>query len=148
MNIRIISTGAATLALALLAWTNASAQVAVGGGVTTQSGNGSSSTGAGIIVSTGQAVPILPVSIGVTGFVPLVTGGGYALTLDGRFSAGGNAFGVGYGVGQFGAGHSGGTGTIFLDHKIAPLTSIELRGYKTMGSQGSTAALLAIKFSL
>jgi hypothetical protein len=113
-----------------------------------QSGNGGSSTGTGIIISTGKAVPILPVSLGVTGFVPFAQGGGYALTLDGRFSFGSDALGAGYGFGQFGAGHAGGTATAFFDHRIASLTSIEFRAYRTTGSQGSTAGLLALKFSL
>lgn len=124
------------------------AQGSVGGGIFTQSGNGQSSTGAGVIVSTSTAVPALPVSVGLTAFGALSRGGGYAATLDGRFAFGSDAIGVGYGVGQFGAGHSGGTATLFYDHKIAPLTSLELRGYKTTGAQGSTAGFAGLKFSL
>jgi hypothetical protein len=137
---------AALMAAALTA--TASAQGSIGAGIYTQSGNGESSTGGGFIVSTATAVPILPVSVGLTAFGVASRGGGYAVTLDGRFAVGSDAIGVGYGLGQFGAGHSGGTATLFFDHKVAPLTSIELRGYKTTGAEGSTAGFLGLKFSL
>ncbi len=102
-----------------------------------------------MLLSTGASIPVIPVSVGLTGFAPLAKGGGYALTLDGSFAAGGGtALGVGYGFGQFGGAHSGGTLTAFLDHRVAPLTTIELRGYHTTAAGGGTAGVLALKFSL
>jgi hypothetical protein len=138
----------ALLALAFATSAPALASGSVAGGIFSQSGNGQSSTGAGVLLSTSSAVPVLPVSVGVTGFVPLAKSGGYAVTVDGTFALGGNAIGVGYGLGQFGGARAGGTGTLFFDHRIAPLTSIELRGYSTTGTRGVSAGLLAVKFSL
>lgn len=121
----------------------------IGGGVYTSGGNGLTATGGGVLLGTGASIPIIPVSVGLTGFVPLAKSGGYAVTLDGTFAAGGgNALGVGYGFGQFGGARSGGTATAFLDHRIAPFTTIELRGYHTTAVGGGTAGLLAVKFSL
>lgn len=139
---------AAIAAIILASAAPAFAQGSIGGGVYTSGGNGTSSTGAGVLLSSGVGVPLVPVSVGVTGFVPIAKGGGYAVTLDGTVAAGNNAFGVGYGFGQFGGAHSGGTATLFFDHKLAPLTTLELRGYQTTTSGGGTAGLLALKFSL
>ena len=139
---------AAALALACATATPALAGGSAGAGIFTQSGNGQSSTGAGLILSSSNGVPVIPVSVGLTGFVPLASGGGYAVTVDGKFSFGRNAIGAGYGIGQFGAAHSGGMATLFLDHKIAPLTTFELRGYRTMGGQGATAGFAGLTFSL
>lgn len=120
----------------------------IGGGVYTTGGNGTSSTGAGVLLSSTAGIPLVPVTVGVTGFAPLAKGGGYAVTLEGTFASGDNAFGVGYGVGQLGGARSGGTATAFYDHKLAPFTTLELRGYQTTTTGGGTAGLLAVKFSL
>jgi hypothetical protein len=148
MFARIFSASILTALLGAALCAPALAAGSIGGGIYTQSGNGSSSTGGGAIISTSAPVPVVPIQVGVTGFVPLAQGGGYAVTVDGTFSFVNNAIGVGYGIGQFGAGHSGGTATGFLDHKIAPFTSIELRGYVTTGTKGSTAFFGGLKFSL
>jgi len=125
------------------------AQGSIGGGVYSSGGNGLTATGGGLLLGTGASIPVIPVSVGLTGFAPLAKGGGYAVTLDGTFAAGaGNAIGAGYGFGQFGSAHSGGTLTAFLDHRVAPLTTLELRGYHTTAVGGGTAGLLALKFSL
>lgn len=145
---RSLLAGAATLALACACAAPAFAQGSVGGGIFTQSGNGQSSTGAGVLLSSSDPVPILPATVGITGFLPLARGGGYAVTVDGKFSFVNNAIGVGFGVGQFGGAHAGGTATVFVDHKIAPLTSIELRAYRTLGAQGATAGFAGLIFSL
>ncbi len=139
---------ACAAALTALTSLPAQADVSAAGGLFTQSGNGQSSTGTAVLLSSGRSVPIVPVSIDATGFASLARGGGYALTLEGRFAAAGNAIGAGYGVAQFGGAHSGGTFTAFLDHTIAPLTSLELRGYRTTGASGATAAFLGLRFSL
>jgi hypothetical protein len=148
MVTRIVQATLAAGALAACLTAPAIAQGSVGGGIFTESGNGQSSTGGGILLSSSAAVPVLPVSVGLSGFGVLAKGGGYAVTLDGAFLVGKDAIGVGYGIGQFGAAHSGGTGTIFFDHKIAPLAAVELRGYRTTGAEGGTAGYLGVKFSL
>ena len=148
MLARIFSASILTALLGAMLSAPALAAGSIGGGIYTQSGNGQSSTGGGVIVSTSTSVPLVPIGIGVTGFVPIAQGGGYAITADGTFSFVNNAIGIGYGIGQFGAGHSGGTATGFLDHKIAPFTSLELRAYVTTGTKGSTAFFGGIKFSL
>ena len=139
---------AATL-LCLFTASPAFAAGSIGGGVYSSGGNGLNATGGGLLLGTGASIPIVPVSVGLTGFAPLAKGGGYAVTLDGTVYAGeGSALGVGYGFGQFGGAHSGGTLTAFLDHRVAPLTTVELRGYHTTTSGGGTAGLLALKFSI
>lgn len=133
----------------LLTASPAFASGSIGGGVYTSGGNGLNATGGGVLLGTGASIPVIPVSVGLTGFAPLAKGGGYAATLDGTFAAGaGNALGVGYGFGQFGGAHAGGTVTAFIDHRVAPLTTIELRGYHTTAVGGGTAGVLAVKFSL
>lgn len=124
------------------------AAISIGGGAFTAGGNGQSATGGAVILSTSSAVPVVPVSIGLTGFVPIASGGGYAVTADGRFAFGGDALGVGAGFAQFGGAHSGGTVTAFYDHKLAPLTSLELRGYFPTGSREATAGFLGLKVTL
>jgi hypothetical protein len=126
----------------------AAASVSAGGGFFAAGGNGTSSTGGGIVLSTGAAVPVIPVSLDLTGFVPISSHGGYAVTAEGRFSIGGAAIGAGYGISQFAGDHSGGTATVFLDSKIAPITSLELRGYIPTFSKGATAGFLGLRFSL
>ncbi len=145
---RFISITAAAAVLALPALP-AFAGGSIGGGFYTSGGSGVSATGGGVLLGTNASIPVLPASVGITGFAPIARGGGYAVTVDGAFAAGaGNALGVGYGVGQFGGAHSGGTLTAFVDHRIAPLTSIELRGYHTTSAGGGTAGIVALKFSL
>lgn len=148
MKASIVRSAIAALAMMLVATAPALAAGSLGGGIYTQSGNGQSSTGGGIMISSSSPVPLVPIAVGVTGFVPLAQGGGYAVTVDGTFSFVNNAIGFGYGIGQFGAGHSGGTATGFVDRKIAPYTSLEFRAYVTTGTKGSTAFFGGIKFSL
>lgn len=147
---RLTSTFVAAIACAALASAPALADISGGGGLFAGGGNSeaSSTSGAAVFLSTGKAVPVLPASIDLTGFAPLVRGGGYAVTLEGRFAAAGNAIGAGYGIGQFGGAPAGGTFTVFFDHAIAPLTSLELRGYQTTGARSTTAAFLGARFSL
>ena len=145
---RLPSIIAAGCAATLLATAPALADISGGGGGFVGNGNGLSTSGAAVFLSTDKAVPVLPASVGLTGFAPLAHGGGYAVTVDGRFSVLGNALGVGYGIGQFGGAHAGGTFTAFFDHGIAPLTSLELRGYQTTGTNSSTAGFLGVRFSI
>lgn len=120
----------------------------IGGGLYAGGGNGQSTTGAAILIGTSAGVPVVPVSVGATAFAPLARGGGYALTLDGTLAYGKDAFGAGYGIGQFGGARAGGTLTAFYDHQLAPFTTLELRGYKTVAAGGGSAAFLGVKFSL
>ncbi len=145
---QLIAVAAAAISLSLTA-APALAEGSIGGGVYSGGGNGLNATGGGVLLGTGAGIPVIPVSVGLTGFAPLAKGGGYAVTLDGTVAAGGgSALGVGYGFGQFGGAHSGGTLTAFLDHRVAPLTTIELRGYHTTTAGGGTAGILALKLSL
>ena len=148
MRIRPLLTVFVSFVLACTAVAPALAGGSIAGGVYTSGGNGTAATGAGVMLSTSNAVPLVPVSVGLTGFAPLARGGGYAVTADGRFALGGDALGVGYGVGQFGGAHSSGVATAFFDHQVAPLTSIELRGYFPTGTHAATAGFLGLKFSL
>ncbi|HTU70386.1 MAG TPA: hypothetical protein VMF11_08680 [Candidatus Baltobacteraceae bacterium] len=148
MKLSVARTAFVTLGLCLATSAPAFAGGSVAGGLYTETGNGASATGPGIMLGTTSAMPLLPATIGLTGFLPLARGGGYAATVDGTFSFVNNAIGIGYGIGQFGAGHSGGTATAFLDHKIGPLTSLELRAYRTMGAYGAAAGFVGLKFSL
>lgn len=148
MTARLFTTFTLAAALAASVAAPALAQGSIGGGIYTQSGNGSSSTGGALIYSTSNAVPLVPLSVGLTGFVPVAQGGGYAVTVDGKFAIGRDAIGVGYGIGQFGAGHSGGTATIFFDHRLNSMLSFELRGYRTTSAQGATAGFAGLTFTL
>jgi hypothetical protein len=138
--IMIVTCAAATVA-------PAAADISAGVGGFTQSGNGSSSTGAAAFLSSGKAVPILPAEIDLTGFVPLANKGGYAVTLEGRAGILGTYVGAGYGLGQFGAASTSGMFTAFVGTKVLPFTSLELRGYKGTASNGS-AAFLGLRLSL
>lgn len=143
----LITTAAASAFIALSA-APALAAGSIGGGIYSGGGNGQTATGAAILLGTSAGIPAVPVSVGVTGFAPLARNGGYALTLDGTFAVGSDAFGAGYGVGRFGGAASGGTLTAFYDHRVAPLTTFELRGYKTTAAGGGTAGFIGLKFSL
>ena len=145
---RLTRTALFAAGVALSATAPALAQISLGAGGFASGGSGQSSNGGAVFLGTGASVPVIPVSVGLTGFVPLARNGGYAVTLDGRFAAAGNAFGIGYGLGQFAGSRSGGTFTAFIDHRIAPLTSLELRGYQTTGSGSATAGFLGVRFSL
>ena len=146
MKLLTSTIAAVVLAAALCAPALAGGSVA--GGAVWQSGNGATSSGAAVLLSTTTAVPVLPATVGVSAFGVFAQGGGYALTADGTFSFVNNAIGIGYGIGKFGAGHAGGVATGFLLHQIAPRTSVELRGYFPNGDKGSTAYFLGLRFSL
>lgn len=101
------------------------------------------------MISSGKSVPVLPAEVQFTGMVPLTNNGGYALTAEGRFSAMGTYGGVGAGVGQLGGnGDTSGLLTAFVGKGIAPLTSVELRGYKETRASGGSAVFAGLRFSL
>ncbi|HEY8314159.1 MAG TPA: hypothetical protein VIG51_08265 [Candidatus Baltobacteraceae bacterium] len=124
------------------------ADISGGAGIITQSGGGSSSTGPAVFLSSGKSVPIVPASVDVTGLLPLGGKGGYAVTLEGRVGAAGIYGGAGYGIGQLGGAQSTGVFTAFVGTKVAPLTSVELRGYKASGNNGASAAFIGVRFSI
>lgn len=126
----------------------AAADISGGVGGFTQSGNGSSSTGGAIFLSTGRALPVVPVSVDLTGLGALTRNGGYAITLEGRAGAAGFYGGAGVGFGQFGGAPTSGMFTAFLGAQVLPFTSLELRGYKSSGNSSETGALLGLRFTI
>ena len=145
---RLLYTFIVTFSCGIAAAAPAAADISAGAGGFTQSGNGSSQTGGALFLSTGKAVPILPAEVELTGLVPVGPKGGYAVTLEGRAGAAGSYVGAGYGLGQFGGSTTSGTFTAFVGTKVAPFTSIELRGYKTTGSNSGSAAFLGLRLSI
>ncbi|HEV3153507.1 MAG TPA: hypothetical protein VGZ02_06875 [Candidatus Baltobacteraceae bacterium] len=112
-----------------------------------------SSSGLGILLSSGTSVPALPLVIQGSVLGALTKGGGYAATLEVRGLTGG-----GYGGGYVGAGAgiadlagNQGAGTVltlFAGKAIAPLTSIELRIYKQTADEAPvTAGFVGLRFS-
>jgi hypothetical protein len=147
MHLKLVISAAACAAILALSTLSAPAAT-VGGGVFTGGGNGQNATGAAVLAGTNAGIPLIPVSVGVTGFAALAQNGGYAVTLDGALAFKADAVGVGYGVGKFGNAAAGGTVTAFFDHGLAPFTTLELRGYKTTAASGGTAGFIGLKFSL
>ncbi|HUA09516.1 MAG TPA: hypothetical protein VMA98_09600 [Candidatus Acidoferrales bacterium] len=148
MRVSYVRTFLGMLAFAAVTGGTALAGGSIAGGIYSESGNGQTATGGGVLLSTTSTLPLLPATIGLSGFAPLARGGGYAVTVDGTFSFVNNAIGIGYGIGEFGGAHASGTATAFVLHKIAPLTSVELRGYFPMGSHAATAGFLGLRFTL
>lgn len=126
----------------------ARADVSAGAGVWSQSGGTRNSTGAAALISTGRAVPVLPAEVQFTGLIPLANGGGYALTAEGRAGAAGFYGGAGAGIGRLGGNDAAGVLTAFVGKGVAPLTSVELRGYKETRSGGASAVFAGLRFSI
>ena len=124
----------------------AAADVSAGGGLWAQTSP--NATGAAVLESTGKAVPVLPAEVDLTGLIPLTAGGGYALTLEARTGLAGFGAGAGIGAGRIGNGGTGGVATAFIDMSVAPLTSVELRGYKALRAGGSTALFFGVRVSI
>jgi hypothetical protein len=137
-------------ALALAVAAPASAEVSIGGGVYTSTSP--STTGGAVLLSTGASIPQVPVDIQATIFVPLVKGGGYALTGEVRGFTGGG-FGGAYVGGGIGVGNlssdrrTGPVFTIFGGKSVAPFTSVEARLIKSTQTNGATAGFLGLRFS-
>jgi hypothetical protein len=111
-----------------------------------------SDSGLAAIVSSGASVPVVPLELQGSLFVPLSGKGGYAATAEIRgFTGGGFGgayIGAGAGIGSLSINGSTGTVfTIFAGKSIAPLTSIEFRLYKQSQAGGATAGFAGVRFS-
>jgi hypothetical protein len=106
---------------------------------------GSSASAAGLVSLGLLNLPLVPLAGELTVAVP--ANGGYATTLDARFSFAGTAAGAGVGFGTLGATNR--TGAIydaFLAHGIAPHTALEARLY--FGPARPSTLFAGIRFSL
>jgi len=126
----------------------ARADISGGAGIWSQTGGSKNSTGTALMISTGKAVPATPAQVQFTGLIPLTNNGGYAATAELRAGALGTYAGAGAGVGQLGGNNTSGVLTAFVGTHIAPLTSLELRGYKETRSSGASALFAGARFSL
>jgi len=135
----MLSTGAAA---------RADISVAAGGWIDASPGQ----SGGAVMVSTGAALPVVPIGLQATLLVPVTAQGGYALTGEIRGLSGGGFggayIGAGAGVGNLAIGHlNGPVVTIFGGKGISSHTSIELRLYKGLQAGGFTAGFAGLRFS-
>lgn len=129
----------------------ASATVSVAGGGWV--GTSPAQSGGAVMLSTGQALPVVPIGIQGTLLIPITKQGGWAATAEVRGLSGGGFggayVGVGAGVGDLAIGQrSGPVVTIFGGKGIAPHASVELRLYQSLQEGGSTAGFLGFRFTL
>lgn len=130
---------AATLAVMPAA---ARADVSVEGGATI---TGSKASAAGALSLGLMNAPLVPFSVELTGLVP--GNGGYAATVDGRFTFAGTAIGAGAGVGSVGSiFHTGVVYDALVGHTIAPHTALEARLY--FGPTRPSTLFAGVRFSL
>lgn len=111
-----------------------------------------SQAGGAVLISSTKSVPALPIEIQATVLLPVVKSGGYAVTGEVRGLSGGGFGGayVGAGVGIGNLTSSRRTGTVFtafVGKPIAPLTTFEIRIYKGMQDNGTTAGFLGVRFT-
>jgi len=134
----------ALVAGAALAFTPgpARADVSIEGGAAI---TGSTASGAGALSLGLLNAPLVPLALELTGMVP--GNGGYAATLDARFSFAGTVIGAGAGVGSVGAiSHTGAVYDALLAHGIAPHTALEARLY--FGPTRPSTLFAGVRFSL
>ena len=120
----------------------ARADVSVEGGATV---TGQTASAAGALSLGLLNLPLIPLAGELTVAVP--ANGGYATTLDARFSFAGTAIGAGAGFGTLGATNR--TGAIYdalLAHGIAPHTALEARLY--FGPSRPSTLFAGVRFSL
>jgi hypothetical protein len=147
MNIQIIlqrTIACVFIAGGALALTPAAARadVSVEGGAAI---TGSTASGAGALSLGLLNAPVVPLSVELTGLVP--GNGGYAATVDARFSFAGTAIGAGAGVGSVGSiFHTGAVYDALLAHGIAPHTALEARLY--FGPTRPSTLFAGVRFSL
>jgi hypothetical protein len=108
--------------------------------------------GLAAIVSSGASVPVVPLEVQGSVFVPVTGKGGYAATAEIRGFTGGGAggayIGAGAGIGTLSIdGSTGSVFTIFAGKAIAPFTSVEFRLYKQPKDGGATAGFAGVRFS-
>ena len=111
-----------------------------------------SQTGGAVLVSSAASIPALPIQVQATLLVPATKQGGYAVTGEIRGLSGGGFggayVGAGLGIGSLSVDRqTGPVVTAFVGKPIAPLTTIELRIYKSTKENGSTAGFLGVRFS-
>jgi hypothetical protein len=111
-----------------------------------------SGSGLAAIVSSGASVPVVPLQLQGSLFVPVTGKGAYAATAEIRGLTGGGFggayVGAGAGLGTLSSDGSAGTVfTIFAGKSIAPFTSIEFRLYKQPQDGGATAGFAGVRFS-
>jgi hypothetical protein len=134
----------ALIAGATLALTPAQARadVSVEGGAAI---TGGSASGAGALSLGLFNAPLVPLAVELTGLVP--GNGGYAATVDARFSLAGTAIGAGAGIGSVGSiFHTGAVFDALLAHGIAPHTALEARLY--FGPSRPSTLFAGVRFSL
>jgi hypothetical protein len=134
----------AVLAGAALAVTTgtARADVSIAGGAAV---TGSTASAAGMLSLGLLNAPLVPLAVELSGMVP--GNGGYAATVDARFSFAGTAIGAGAGVGSVGAiSHTGAVYDALLAHGIAPHTALEARLY--FGPTRPSTLFAGVRFSL
>jgi hypothetical protein len=120
----------------------ARADVSVEGGAAI---TGSTASGAGALSLGLLNAPVVPLSVELTGLVP--GNGGYAATVDARFSLAGTAIGAGAGVGSVGSiFHTGAVYDALLAHGIAPHTALEARLY--FGPTRPSTLFAGVRFTL
>jgi hypothetical protein len=115
--------------------------------------NTPSLAGGAVLVSSAASIPDLPIQIQGTVLAPVTKHGGYAVTAEVRGLSGGGFggayVGAGAGFGDLSVDHSTGfTLTAFVGKPVGPRTTVELRLYKGIQSNGTTAGFLGFRFSL
>ncbi len=109
--------------------------------------------GGAALITTAASIPATPVAVQATVMVPLVTGGGYALTGEIRGLTGGGFggayVGAGIGVGRLAADRvAGPVVTVFAGKGIAPLLSLEARAYLATREGGVAGGFLGLRLTL
>ncbi|HLI97341.1 MAG TPA: hypothetical protein VKT72_14830 [Candidatus Baltobacteraceae bacterium] len=142
--------GALSLAAAAALPVAASASMSVAGGAFFR--DVPADSGMAAIVSSGAAVPVVPLQLQGSLFVPVTGKGGYAATAEIRGLTGGGFggayIGAGVGLGTLSTDNSvGSVFTVFAGKSIAPFTSVELRLYKEPKDGGATAGFVGVRFS-
>ena len=134
----------ALIAGTTLAFTPATARadVSVEGGAAI---TGSTASAAGALSLGLLNAPVVPLAVELTGLVP--GNGGYAATVDARFTFAGTAIGAGAGVGSVGSiFHTGAVYDAILAHGVAPHTALEARLY--FGPTRPSTLFAGVRFSL
>jgi len=129
----------------------ASAEVSVAGGAYVS--NPPSLAGGAVLVSSAASIPVIPIELQGTVLVPISKQGGYAVTAEVRGLSGGGFggayVGAGFGVGNLSVDKSTGVAaTVFVGKPVGPRITVELRAYRGIQSNGTTAGFLGFRFTL
>ncbi|MHB8178316.1 MAG: hypothetical protein ACYDA5_06200 [Vulcanimicrobiaceae bacterium] len=151
MGRAILLAAAATIGFALPACLPAPAAISVaGGGYVAKA---PSAGGGAVMISSSASIPVLPVQLQATLFLPLAKSGGYAVLGEVRGLTGGGFggayVGAGAGIGNLSANRTPGPVlTVFAGKPIAPNTAIEIRLLQSTRNGGTTAGFLGLRFTL